>query len=694
MSGFGTARRNRAALAAMMLIFSACATAPPPDALRSSALESCQPPGQEDDRGVAQPAVVERVTLSPDGRLFIQLLLDGQSFGLQGQLPERTETGGISRAPPILYLDVAGSPDQTVSDAGGDVTLLPRDRWHALLGRLQRERLSEHPGRGFVLDVRQERELFVYLDGDGLLRAVPLEFKPPEVESARLLTLEALLSHAVEAVRQDPRLEGRRGVLFETGDPVVDGTPFVFLDLEQGRVSFVQLRPSERVVNPMEPLARLNALAFHSIGGHLWGLVANPFSSVARLFTSATTGLVDTLQSLPPWTTAAGEIPPLAPSAPMDPASWESELDRQGLGLSTRGNLVTLVDGEEFFPRLIEAIQGAEKSIRMRLYIFDNDDYALKIADLLKRRSREVDVFVLLDGLGTLAGGMTEPDYVPRKGCPSPESITHYLTQDSEIKVRVLPNVWMYGDHTKTIVFDDSVVFLGGMNIGREYRYEWHDLMVELSGDAVGPIAWDFDRAWRAAGMFGDLHALFAGFSSPETRAGGQGYPIRILKTSTGQSEILRAQVAAMRRARSRIWLENAYVASDAVLYELVKARRRGVDVRVVLPFRSDAGIIDRSNALAANVMLANGIRVYIYPGMAHVKAALYDGWACLGSANFDRLSLRINRELNLATSDSSFVDELEQRVFLRDFEKSAELTESLPTNWFDHLLELFADQL
>ena len=676
------------------LLLSACTAAPRPEALRSGDYAACEEPQRGDvQRRAERPAVVASVSLGPDDRLFVEILLDGQSFRLKGALPERAESGGISRAPPIIYLDVADSSGKPDSGATGNVTLLGRDRWYALLERLHRERLSEHPGTGFVLDVLQESELFVYLDADGALHAVPLEFKPSYVESARMLTLEALLSHAVEAMREDPALNGGRGVLFETGEPVVDGTPFVFLDLERGFVSFAQLRPPDTRVNPMAPLARLHALALHSIGGHLWGLVGNPLSSVARLFTGTTTGLVDTLQSLPPGVAAATEIPPLKPSPPMDPDRWEAELDQQGLGLKARGELRPLVDGAAFFPPLIEAIQNAQESIRMRLYIFDNDDYAIKIADLLKRRSREVDVYILLDGLGTLAGGMTAPDYAPRKGCPTPESITHYLTQDSEIKVRVLPNVWMYGDHTKTIVFDDSLAFLGGMNIGREYRYEWHDLMVEARGEVVGRIAADFDRAWRAAGMFGDLRMLFGPRPEPET-VEGEGYPVRILKTSTGASEILRAQVAAMRRARNRIWLENAYVTSDAVLHELVKARRRGVDVRVVLPFRSDTGIIDRSNALAANVMLANGIRVYIYPGMAHVKAALYDGWACLGSANFDRLSLRVNRELNLATSEASFVDELERLLFQPDFERSTELSEPLPTNFMDYLLELFADQL
>ena len=91
---------------------------------------------------------------------------------------------------------------------------------------------------------------------------------------------------------------------------------------------------------------------------------------------------------------------------------------------------------------------------------------------------------------------------------------------------------------------------------------------------------------------------------------------------------------------------------------------------------------------------LSHGARVYIYPGMSHVKAALYDGWACLGSANFDRLSLRLNRETNIATSHPDAVERLVAQVFTPDFGRSLELREPLPASWLDHLKEVIADQL
>jgi cardiolipin synthase len=176
--------------------------------------------------------------------------------------------------------------------------------------------------------------------------------------------------------------------------------------------------------------------------------------------------------------------------------------------------------------------------------------------------------------------------------------------------------------------------------------------------------------------------------------AGGDGYPVRVLFTRVDDPEIFRVQREAIRNAKRYIYVENAYFTDDAMLYELVRARRRGVDVRVIMPLVTDRGPITRNNALAANVMLEHGIRVYVYPGMSHVKAAVFDGWACLGSANWDKWSLGINKELNLATSDPRAVEPLIEQVFEVDFAASPELTEPFPERWSDFLLEFIGDYI
>jgi cardiolipin synthase A/B len=261
------------------------------------------------------------------------------------------------------------------------------------------------------------------------------------------------------------------------------------------------------------------------------------------------------------------------------------------------------------------------------------------------------------------------------------------------VKVHVLSNPWLAGDHTKVTIVDGHTAFAGGMNIGAEYRYEWHDMMVELTGPVVDYLTDNFEKIWVKHQPLGDFRVLFKHVKPINPLSAGD-YPVRILRTDAQNAQILKSQIAAIRNARQRIYIQNAYFTSDAILYELAKARRRGVDVRVILPFQNDSGVIDRSNAIASNWMMAQGIRIYIYPGMSHVKGAVYDGWASLGSANFDAFSLYVNKELNIATSHPAAVEELVQRVFLPDFEKSVELTTPFPKKWHDFLIETLADRL
>jgi phosphatidylserine/phosphatidylglycerophosphate/cardiolipin synthase-like enzyme len=269
-----------------------------------------------------------------------------------------------------------------------------------------------------------------------------------------------------------------------------------------------------------------------------------------------------------------------------------------------------------------------------------------------------------------------------------------FLESDSQVNVRQKANPWFTSDHVKTTIIDHKIAFVGGMNIGREYRYDWHDLMMEIQGPVVDTIRYEFHLAWAHAGPLGDLGYVIKQATPNVRRSTNENYPLRVLLTGPGNHEIYKAQLEAIRHAQRYIYIQNAYFTDDRLLRELVFARRRGVDVRVVIPMETDHGPITRSNVLAANVMLENGIRVFIYPGFSHVKAAIFDGWVSVGSANFDRLSLRLNRELNIVSSDPTIAQQLLERLFEPDFRSSPELTQLISERWVDHLVEIVADYL
>lgn len=377
-------------------------------------------------------------------------------------------------------------------------------------------------------------------------------------------------------------------------------------------------------------------------------------------------------------------------------AEFEHLLDRKHFPRAESGTLKWLVDGPGFFPELDRQIAAAKHSINIQVYIFDNDDIAVRYAEVLKRRAAEVPVRVLFDDFGSAFAQTSAPLALGPRGFVPPPDIGAYLKQQSKVKVRRTLNPWLASDHTKLLVFDQHTAILGGMNIGREYFSEWHDLMVRVEGPIVTSLSREFSRAWNKAGPWGDF-ALFRKptlFRRPKPVT--DGIPLRVLRTdpAEGRHEILDASLLAIRGARKRIWIENPYFAHDDLVAAVAEAARRGVEVRVILPASGDSPIMDASNLATANGLIRAGVKVFQYPRMTHLKVMICDDWASVGSANFDTLSMRINRELNLSFAHGAAVRELEQRVFLPDFRRSRRLRLAETENLANDLAETIADQL
>lgn len=629
-----------------------------------------------------------------DGELLLQYRLDGRPVFLSAQWAADAAGGGHGYHTAIL--DPA--PDAPAADPlqrdWEPVRRFDHAQWERLMDALLRDLVPAGDTRGTLVTL-QGTDFVLHRDGGGTLRSYRLEHKPASLRVERRIS-EAEFAEAANAATRTllaPDEAHAGPVLFPVAEDALGGA-FVLFDFARNQSVFI--------VQPPSPLPAARRLGYTlrlvdalTLRSHAFSAVRHPVTLANRLVWLTT----HSAAALVPRGAGSTDrtVPPLTMADEMDRDEWEARLDEIVGPVTYRGRMTPLIDGEAFFVALVQAIQDAQASVDVRLYIFDTDDYALRIADLLKARSREIRVRVLVDRLGTLAAGQVPRQSPYYSGRQPPLSIANYLRRDSRVAVRRADNPWFTSDHTKVIVVDGRRAFLGGMNIGREYRYEWHDLMVAVDGPIVGRLQKDFDKRWAHSGIGGDL-AFFAASLRDEAFVGEEDAPdfidIRPLYTRTGEPQILRAQIEAIRRAQSRIYIEQPYVSDDEVIVELIRARRRGVDVRVVLPTRSDSGFMNSANLLAARAFLANGVRVYGYPGMTHVKAALYDGWVTVGSANFDKLSLRINQETNVATSDPVFVERLRQDLFEADFAKSKEWTEAGPVGWGDYVAEFIADQL
>ncbi len=418
------------------------------------------------------------------------------------------------------------------------------------------------------------------------------------------------------------------------------------------------------------------------------------FASLGSLTLKSTAGLLRRVSlSAIEMPALDGPIPAVSNAETMDLVAFENTLDKVTGTRQDVGRIKFLVDGDEYFGRLMESIDSARESIDIRTYIFDNDDFAVAMADELRQRADDIRVRVMVDSIGNVLATQADAESLP-EAHDHPLSINRYLERDSDVKVRSMTNPWFTGDHTKTTIIDKKTAFVGGMNIGREYRYDWHDMMMEVTGPVVDQLQFESDKAWSRGGLLGDFANAFRFLRGKQEHAERDGYPVRILQTKNFSSEIYKAQIAAIQNAKQYIFIENAYFSDDRIIYELARARRRGVDVRVIIPARGNHGPVNASNKITTNTLLKHGIRVYEYPGMSHVKAAIYDGWLCVGSANFDKLSLKINKELNMATSDPATVDALLKQVFFPDMMVSREIERPVEVTFAAYWAEIAVDEL
>jgi len=604
---------------------------------------------------------------------------------------------------------------RSVVRRGNRVILEDAKQWQELVEKTFASLTPSSTDHG-VLVLAQNQETLIFRDKNRQPKTARLIHRPPEVTVDRTL---GETDFSRELLRQLEEIEHKRPSPLQSASPPIgpeisaspSGEPasarssgeflfitgedpaFVLADLHGRSLVFLSYPPDPET-RPLEipgwfALRVVNELLIQSF---VVAAIKNPFTLVGRGLWHIGNSGVTAVQS---GTESPEAAPPLYEGPGMDLAEWERHLDETVSARRYKGQVEFYVDGEKFFPALIQSVQNAKKTVDVLVFIFDTDDYAVKIADLLKERSRQVRVRVLMDAMGSLFAAEMAPKTGPPDYKP-PSDIRYYLKQNSRVQVRAAANPWLTADHRKCIIIDGRQAFVGGMNIGREYRYEWHDMMVGLTGPVVGRLEKDYREAWAHAGLLGDFGYAWEWFFTPVgthkleiTNA----IDIRPLRTATWNVGIYHAQLEAIQRARRYIYLENAYFDDDTTLRELIKARRRGVDVRVILPGESDNGIMQTGNQVMANNLIANGIRVYAYPRMTHIKAAIYDGWACLGSANFEKMSLRIAQELDVGFSDPAAVERLNHELFEVDFKVAREITKPYTLNWTDFVMKAFADQ-
>lgn len=569
--------------------------------------------------------------------------------------------------------------------------------WSEVIRQTLLPLVPEHEQQGLVIFLKTQ-ETMLLRRADGTADLVLLKDAPGDVKIVGKLDAEQFSRLAYEQLKKMTAASGTPYTRFLLRLDNVPMSPYVYVDTHEDLGLRLVLPDYYEVKKEMSSLG-FSASFIYSffIKSHLWGAVKAPFTTSHRLFATGTSS-VYTL--FPPYVGDLDEVPPLNHSGEeMDLTAFNKWLDKHISKQNYKAGVTLLIDGQEFFPHFMLAMQRAQESIFTSVYIFMADPYGLSIADVMKKRAAEgIDVRVVVDELNTVLNSGKNPELKPAEDFVMPKYITSYIRKNSRAKARTHLNPWSTFDHSKVYIIDRKLAYTGGMNIGEEYRYTWHDMMVALEGPVVGRLVKNFYQNWSFTGWGGDWAAGYRKLFSKKMREVNRAAPgmidVRLMYTKPNDSEIFDAQREAIRRAKKRIYIENAYFSDDRIVKELIAARGRGVDVRVILPGKNDVGIMDKNNRFMANKLFKNGVRVYFYNGMSHVKAAVYDGWAVVGSANFDKMSLYVNKEMSLGISDPSFVNELTERLFEKDFQNSEEMTEPLDLSWTYFLINGLTNQL
>lgn len=348
----------------------------------------------------------------------------------------------------------------------------------------------------------------------------------------------------------------------------------------------------------------------------------------------------------------------------------------QSMALPFKDNTVDIyTDGYGFFPALLAAIRNATSHIHIDIYIFADDALGRLVSDSLIDKARQgVEVRVIYDDVGCWN--------VSR----------HFFERMREEGIEVCPFLPVrfpsftskvnYRNHRKIIVVDGKVGFIGGMNIAQRYvkgveDRPWRDTMTKITGSAVYSLQREFLVDW----YFVDRTRLSDRKYYPPVVSSD--YDDCLIQIVTGGPvtpfpEIMQGYMRVIIAARRYIYIETPYfIPTEPVLFALKTAALGGIDVRIIVPERSDARFGEWAGRSYLRDMTASGVKVYLYEsGFLHSKILVCDdSLATCGSTNVDSRSFENNFESNAFFYDETVARRF-RRIFLEDLGRSVPLSE------------------
>lgn len=335
--------------------------------------------------------------------------------------------------------------------------------------------------------------------------------------------------------------------------------------------------------------------------------------------------------------------------------------------------LEILVNAEETYRKMEEAILGARHHINLEYYIFYPDKVGARFRDLLAQKSRQgIKVNFLYDAIGSISLGWSR------------RFLNGFRAANIEpqefLPLRTFFKPWNMNlrNHRKILIVDNKIGFTGGTNIGEDFlnrgKQKWRDTHMMIEGPAVAQLQWVFCQDW----YFATGEDLFNRSYFPPAEINGDsmaqvvpGGPDEI------KEAIQRVFVTAISQSKKSVYVTTPYFIPDQAEYVALQlAAMRGVDVKLLLPSKSDHRLVQLAAYSYYEDLLKSGVKIFKYmPGILHAKMLVVDGcFVVLGSANVDIRSFSYNFELNVNIYSDEFA-KIAEDVFFTDIKNSREVS-------------------
>ncbi len=339
------------------------------------------------------------------------------------------------------------------------------------------------------------------------------------------------------------------------------------------------------------------------------------------------------------------------------------------------GNDVGIFDnGQEKFDALLADIAAARSYINMQYYIIVNDNIGIRVMEALMERARAgVKVRLIYDHVGSFK---LSNRYLRRLKEAGVEAYPFFKVVFPPFGTRI-----NWRNHRKIVVIDGKVGYIGGMNVADRYvdggkLFDvWRDLHLRVEGPAVFALQQSFAVDWNFMGQ----PLLEEGPLATAVKGHSVGMQLVTGGPTTQWLNMTLVFQQAIARARKCIYIQTPYfIPSEGLVHALQVAALSKVDVRLMIPRRSDSDMLRWASFSYVQECLRAGIKVYLYEkGMLHSKAIIIDDDFCtVGSTNFDFRSFEHNFEANMLIYSTDFNARM-KALFVRDMRDSRRVTSS-----------------